>query len=166
MPENNDVIHIEIVGEVRGKGRPRFARATGHTYTPPETTRYEAIIKHSAGVVMAGRPPLEVAVNVRVDVHVPIAASWSQKKQRAALAGEILPTGKIDIDNYIKIAFDALNGIVFRDDSQIVGVAATKRYSDRPRMEIRVQPAPPATVDHKSGEIHEAELPLLLGASP
>ena len=33
-------IVIEIAGEPRGKGRPRFARS-GHTYTPAATRAYE-----------------------------------------------------------------------------------------------------------------------------
>lgn len=36
--------------------------------------------------------------------------------------------GRPDIDNYLKAIFDALNGLVFKDDSQIVRLEAIKQY--------------------------------------
>jgi len=42
-------IKFEILGEPKGKGRPRFARVGNgvRTYTPKETENYEAYIKMS-----------------------------------------------------------------------------------------------------------------------
>lgn len=88
---------------------------------------------------MAGRPPLEGAVRLIVTAHFPIAASWSKKKQEAARLGEIRPTGKPDWDNAGKIISDALNGIAYRDDAQIVSATVEQFYSDRPRVDVRVE---------------------------
>jgi Holliday junction resolvase RusA-like endonuclease len=44
----------------------------------------------------------------------------------------------IDIDNLVKFLFDALNGIVWADDSWIYEISAVKRYSTRPRTVIKV----------------------------
>ena len=58
--------------------------------------------------------------------------SWSQKKQRMAIAGLVRPIGRPDLDNIIKSP-DALNAITWCDDTQVVDVRASKRYSDRPQ---------------------------------
>ena len=48
------------------------------------------------------------------------------------------PTKKPDIDNVEKIILDALNGIAYDDDKQVVEEASSKLYSDVPRVEIEV----------------------------
>jgi len=46
----------------------------------------------------------------------------SNKRRLAALAGEIAPTARPDLDNYIKAALDAINTIVVTDDAQVVEI--------------------------------------------
>lgn len=50
----------------------------------------------------------------------------------------IRPTKKPDMDNIIKIIADALNGIAYYDDSQIVDTAVRKFYSDEPRVVVKI----------------------------
>lgn len=48
-----------------------------------------------------------------------------------------------DIDNIIKVYLDALQGIAFADDGQIVNVEARKfraRQGDKPRVQISIHP--------------------------
>lgn len=46
---------------------------------------------------------------------------------------------KADIDNFNKIYFDSLSGIVWEDDSQIVEHHVSKRYdANNPRIEVEV----------------------------
>ena len=49
------------------------------------------------------------------------------------------PGKKPDIDNYEKFVFDCLNGVVYRDDSQVVSCRHDKRYSENPRTEIEIR---------------------------
>jgi Holliday junction resolvase RusA-like endonuclease len=137
--EHSAPIIIELAGEPRGKARPRFARRSGHAYTPQRTASYEACLRHEAALAMRGEPPLEGALRVQVAAHFAIPASWSGKKKAAALAGEIRPTKRPDIDNVAKM-LDGLNGIVFGDDAQIVSAVIEKLYSDRPRLRVEVVP--------------------------
>ena len=55
------------------------------------------------------------------------------------LAGRTLPTKKPDADNVMKIILDALNGVAYEDDRQIVALAIRKTYGEKPgvRVEIR-----------------------------
>src|SRR3990167_60074 len=111
-------IRIELVGPPRGKGRPRFVRATGRTYTPAKTASYEGELKFAAQRVMGNRPPVDIALDVLFVAVFPVPSSWSRKKREAALAGEIRPTVKPDGDNILKCS-DALNEVVWRDDKSI-----------------------------------------------
>lgn len=155
------VIRVELIGAPVAKGRPRFVRATGHAYQPEKTRRFETDLRYAAAEAMAGRQPLDCAVDLKVNVFLPIPDSWSGKKKREAAAGALLPTKKPDCSNFQKAAEDALNMIVFRDDAQIVSATVTKRYSERPRLVIEVRPTPLLYLDHNTGEVRDAALPLL-----
>ena len=48
-------------------------------------------------------------------------------------------SSKPDIDNMIKFVLDSLNGIYFKDDSQVFIITAKKLYSERPRTEIEIE---------------------------
>ncbi len=76
-----------------------------------------------------------------VRVYRAIPKSMSAKKAKLAEAGQIRPTTKADLSNYIKGIEDACNGIVWQDDSQIVAYHEPfgKWYSDRPRIEVEVK---------------------------
>ena len=69
---------------------------------------------------------------------MPVPASWSARKTQKALAGRIVPTGKPDWDNFAKLAGDALNKIVWRDDSLIVLGQGMKVYSATPMLRVSV----------------------------
>ena len=138
------ILTIVLLGKPRGKQRPRVTRQ-GIAYTPKETVHYESALRVTAQAVMERlrRSPLQGPVEVIVEAYMPIAASWPKKKQRAAGFGTLLPTGKPDLDNILKM-LDGLNGIVWGDDSQITDAVVRKRYSDRPRLEIAVTALSPA----------------------
>ena len=76
-------------------------------------------------------------VTIRAFFEIP--KSWSKKKQALASDGEIKPTKKCDIDNIVKSVLDALNGVAYKDDKQVVCIYSTKKYSCMPRIEIDVK---------------------------
>lgn len=133
-------VSLVIPGAPVAKGRPRLSTRGGfaRAYTPAKTQRYEDLIRLEAGRVMAGRMLLEGPLRATVVAFTPIPASMSRKRRVEAESGRLKPITRPDVDNYIK-TLDALNGIVFRDDSQIVEIVASKRYSDRPRLEVTVE---------------------------
>lgn len=129
-----------VPGVPVGKGRARVATIGGRArlYTPAKTASYEGLIAHEARIAMGGQPLMLGGVEVVLDIAVPVPASWSKKKQRAALAGEVRPTGKPDIDNTCKAIFDGINQVVWKDDSQVVAVTARKRYAETPGVVVQV----------------------------
>ncbi|ABS68922.1 endodeoxyribonuclease RusA [Xanthobacter versatilis] len=128
-------ITIILAGEPRGKGRPRFGN--GRSYTDEKTENYEAALRIAAMGAMGARRPIEGPVAVDIEARVPVPASWSQKKRLSALAGDVLPTTKPDIDNIVK-TWDALNHVVFNDDRQIVQASVRKVYHEKPALIITV----------------------------
>lgn len=132
------MIEIVLLGAPRGKERPRLTKA-GHVYTPEKTRDYEAALKYAAQQVMGDRPPLDGPLRLDMIVNLPIAPSWSKRKQAEAKLGILHPTKKPDFDNYAKTV-DALNLVVWGDDSQIIDARVRKVYSDKPGMCIRVEP--------------------------
>jgi Holliday junction resolvase RusA-like endonuclease len=95
--------------------------------------------------VMDGRSPIEGPLKVCVFASFPIPASWPKKRRAAALAGTARPTTKPDADNLLKI-LDALNQVVWRDDSQIVDGFVRKLYSETPELVITVEVIEPVSL--------------------
>jgi Holliday junction resolvase RusA-like endonuclease len=122
------------------KGRPRFSTQGGfaRAYTPKKTRDYEAQVKAIAQQACGTSRPTANAIGFEFVAFVPIPKSWSKAKQDKARAGLIYPTSRPDLDNYEKAVTDALNGVAFADDSQICDVVKSKRYSDEPRIYVRV----------------------------
>ena len=52
----------------------------------------------------------------------------------ATLKKDVLPyPSSCDLDNLIKFVLDALNGVLYDDDSRIVGINAYKVWADDPQ---------------------------------
>lgn len=132
-------IYFVVYGQPQGKGRPRASSRGGFVrmYTPAATLAYEQQIARLAEIARGEFPVLQTPMSLRVVAHHPIPISWSKKKQQLALAGELVP-GKPDLDNVAKAVLDALNGVIYVDDKQVVRLVAEKKYSFDPRVEVYV----------------------------
>ncbi|MGN6451437.1 MAG: RusA family crossover junction endodeoxyribonuclease [Brucella intermedia] len=124
-------LEVVLLGPPLAKGRPRFVKSTGRTHTPERTLNYESRLAHAAAEAMADRPLLQGPLLAEVLIRMPIPDSKPKKWKEAALAGSIYPTKKPDVDNFAKM-LDAMNLIVWTDDSQIVELNVRKIYSDKP----------------------------------
>lgn len=133
-----------ILGEPKGKGRPRFCRNTGQATTPKDTVNYETLV-HMEYLDQCNelRFPDDVMLDMRIKAYYSMPKSASKKKKAAMLAGEIRPTKKPDMDNVIKIIADSLNQVAYRDDTQIVDCQCRKFYSENPRVEVTIKTVEP-----------------------
>lgn len=135
-------IRFFIPGVAKGKGRARsrIAGAPGKQfvahYTPKDTVAYEGLVSLAASHAMNGRAPSEMPVALQMQISVEPPASWSQKKRAKALAGQVMPTSKPDMDNVVKAVMDGCNKVVFRDDSVCCDLTVKKRYSETPGVEV------------------------------
>lgn len=131
-------LNIEIPGEAVPQGRPRFNRYTGRAYDPEKSKQYKAKVQTEAKKV-APVKPVECPVCLFIKIYRSIPKSFSKKKRQAIADGRLLPTTKPDVSNIVKGIEDALNGVWYADDSQIVSLYAIKHYSDEPRVFIGME---------------------------
>jgi len=117
---------IVVEGKIKGKARPRVFN--GHAMTPKDTVNYENWVrinyKEQNGKYLDG------PIKARITAYYPIMSSYSKKRVKAIKEGLEYPTKKPDGDNIAKIILDSLNGIAFKDDSQIVELTILKRYTE------------------------------------
>ena len=74
-----------------------------------------------------------------IEVYIKMPQSFSKMKKQRAIAGEIRPLIKPDVDNCTKNIFDALNGVLYPDDKQIVELSVAKYYSDTDYVKVLIQ---------------------------
>jgi Holliday junction resolvase RusA-like endonuclease len=96
-------------------------------------------------------PPEPIAGPVAVDITFMMEApkSWPRWKREAAIAGSYRHVYRPDVDNLVKLAKDALNGILWVDDSQVCEINARKVYSETPRTWIVIHELEQATRKEK-----------------
>lgn len=135
------IVAFEVMGDPVGKGRPKFARRGDYvnTYTPKKTAMYETRVQVAARQAMGAQLPHTGAMAVWLSLDIAIPLSWSKKKQQQALAFEIYPTSKPDVDNVLKAILDACNGIVWVDDKQVIDVIIHKRYALSGSAKVQVE---------------------------
>ena len=121
-----DRISFTVPGNPIPKARARvtFSRGGGKptAYTPARTKGWEATVKDAARLAMGGRAPFEGPVGVEL---------WLWRGDRR----------KADADNCEKAILDACNGVVWRDDDQVLEMHRYKVLDrNSPHVDIRVWP--------------------------
>lgn len=114
------------------KGRPRFTKF-GNAYTPKKTQEYEKKIadyyKQNPKHVKAEK---DIPLAINLVFGMPIPKSTPKSRKDAMVEGILKHTKRPDVDNMAKAVLDALNGIAWEDDSQIVRLSITKEYTREP----------------------------------
>jgi len=131
---------LSIPGEPCAQGRPRFSTKGGFVkaYDPAKSKNYKAFVKLIATeeIKKQGWRYTTLPLQATIIAHLSIPSSQTKKFKIGAIKGENRPTKKPDMDNLVKTCQDALEGIAYKNDSQIVTLLAGKYYSDEPRVEI------------------------------
>jgi Holliday junction resolvase RusA-like endonuclease len=133
-------ITFTVFGVPVPKARARVSAAlkkNGRRYTyTPERTRKAELDFITQAAIHAPETPFSGPITLSAAFHMPIPKSWPKWRKDEAMEYNIRPTCKPDIDNLVKLTMDAMNGIFWHDDAQIVSISATKCYSDDPRIAI------------------------------
>ena len=136
------MVAFVVPGEPVAKGRARAFIRGGHVghYTPEKTARFENLVKLAAQQAMNGEP-ISGPVALYCTFVLPVPQSYSNKRRTACLNGSEWPCKKPDLDNQIKAIKDGCNGVVWKDDCQVVQLFATKVYGATPMTTVKVGPA-------------------------
>lgn len=132
-------LYFIIDGPIVPKGRPRFTK-TGRTYTPKRTLDYEKKVElayrteYPAGLAFVNEP-LEMILNV----YMAIPKGVSKKKREQMLLHEYPALHNGDVDNFLKSVADALNGVAYTDDCQIVSATVNKIWSETAKAEVTIR---------------------------
>lgn len=140
-------MQITIPGQPQGKARARTfynPRLGKHqSVTPGKTVLYENLIKTCYLRAHEGECYEDEPLKVIIRAFYEIPKSMSKKDRKAALEWRLFPTKKPDVDNIAKVICDALNGLAYKDDKQIVDLDVRKRYageSQEPHVSVRISP--------------------------
>lgn len=142
VPTLTEPLTFSLAGHPQGKGRARAFRRGGFIghYTPEATRSYEGMIREVATQEMAGRAPTGEPVRITLTAFFDVPRSFSKIKAARALGKDIVPAKRPDLDNIAKAFLDAMNGVVFRDDCQIVRCDLAKVYGPTPQVVVTVSP--------------------------
>jgi Holliday junction resolvase RusA-like endonuclease len=118
-------IELIIKTEPTAKGRPRTAFKNGavRTYTPDRTRlAQEYIVELLHGYNGMG-----------FTEHIPVKLTcvFYRTKSKWLPKRETLPCRKPDLDNFLKLLSDSINGILVADDAQITTINMAKRWTDK-----------------------------------
>lgn len=128
------MIEFIVHGKPVPKARPRVVR--GHTYTPKPTADYEKLVRQA---FVEQKQSMEFGLlKIHIIFFMPIPKSWSNDKKQRAADGILRPDTRPDLDNLYKSITDALNGLAYEDDSQIVTATISKYYSTEPKAFIKI----------------------------
>jgi len=138
------LIELDIPGEPQGKQRAK-ARMFGKgqkrhvmTYTPEKTVSYETFIKELFAIKYPDFEPVESALEMNLVLWLMIPTSASNKKKQLMEAGKLRPKKRPDNDNVLKAVMDALEGLAYKNDSQIVDTSTRKYYAKKPCLGIMI----------------------------
>ncbi len=140
-------IHFTVHMVPVAKGRPRFVRATGRTYTPKATENAEQAVRDALQDAYPEHAAFDTTLALFVEAYIYPPKTLCKKKNMPLIEAEVMPVPtRPDVDNYAKLVMDALNkGIAYRDDSLVAELHATKVYSMNPRLEVTIVPLSPLT---------------------
>lgn len=119
----NNAIYFSIPGECVPYAR---SGANGKIrFTPKRQRDFMCLVKLAASKVMNDDPPFEGPLKICVRATYLTPKSWSKSKRQ----NTYWKTSKPDASNLLKLVEDALNGVAFLDDAQIVEATVQKTYA-------------------------------------
>ena len=118
----------------KAKSRPRFKGR--RAFTDPAQRKWEAELKERARTLFKSKP-WENKVGLWIEFY------FSSKKRQKGCGGvcecETYRAKKPDLDNLVKSVKDALNGVLYLDDRQVVSLTSSKYDSCSERIIINAR---------------------------
>lgn len=116
-------LQFEVFGTAQPQGSSRAFVVKGRavvTSSNPQLKDWRNLIASAARDEMKGLPPLDEPVEVEAVFYLPRPKSVKRE----------YPSVKPDCDKLLRALLDGLTNVIYRDDAQVVGAVARKRYVD------------------------------------
>lgn len=125
---------------VRPQQDGRRGSARNARFTDPKAEAHKRMVARLAKGAWKSEPLTgPVVLTCRFVFAIP--ESWPKYLKEAARAGRVMHIQDPDLDQLIKQIMDALKGLVYVDDNQVVGLhQCSKRYGFPERTEIALVP--------------------------
>ena len=142
------IVRLEPVPKGRAKHRIFNGMVLG--YTSHRTRKAENAIREA----ITRRPltPFEPLIPLKLTVTF-----WRQKSKWLKRR-ETMPFRKPDLDNFLKLLLDALNGLAFADDAQITTTIVKKRWTPGSQAVKRGKDRPPKSEGYIEFTLEEDKL--------
>lgn len=130
---------FEIKEKPIGKERPRYSAKTHRMYTPTRTSSFEEKVQWAfkSKYNIQSEPSTKPFKAKIIAVFKP-AESLSKKKKEELLF-KINYTKKPDADNIAKAVLDSLNGLVYKDDSQVTELLVLKNCGTENKVIVELE---------------------------
>lgn len=132
--------NFEILERAIGKERPRYSSKLRRMYTPTKTSSFEEKVQWAfkSKYNIKIEPSLK-EWKVKITAYFKPAESLSKKKKQELIDGEFGFLYRPDADNVAKSILDALNGIVYKDDSQVANLLVFKQYGAENKIIVEME---------------------------
>lgn len=138
-------LSFTVIGRPAPGGSKRaFVDKAGHARVTEDAKRnkpWRALIAAAAVEAMADRDLFAgpLALDVRFYVARPVGHFGSGRNREVVRpAAPAFPAVRPDVTKLLRALEDALTGLVWRDDAQVVMQTAAKRYGNPERAEVRI----------------------------
>jgi len=123
---------FQILGDPKAQGRPRFCRRGNFVgaYDPKDSRQY----KDNISAQISAQKPVYIGEGA-----ICLEAEFILARPKTLPKKVVDHTKKPDLDNLLKAVKDAMTGIVWRDDSQVVSLIARKDYGPTPGIKVVVK---------------------------
>ncbi len=132
----NDGMEFEVLGRPQPQGSIRAFMVGGKPRLTSDNAKMKPWRQQVGQMALSTRP----TESVWAGEHIPVCVRYEFyfAKPKSAKKSRTLPCVKPDIDKICRATNDALTGIIWHDDAQIVELTAMKQYGLPERTVIRV----------------------------
>ena len=132
---------IQFLVDIKPKPQQRHRSNGRFQYDPSSKDKQDFLFLVKQ---YAPKQPIIDIVEMDITFCYKRPASHFRSKNKQKILKDNVPffkSSKADLDNLIKFVCDALNGVFYKDDSQVVSIHAMKLYGEKDYVMIKIIPS-------------------------
>ena len=132
---------IQFLVDIKPKPQQRHRSNGRFQYDPSSKDKQDFLFLVKQ---YAPKQPIVDIVEMDITFCYKRPASHFRSKNKQKILKDNVPffkSSKADLDNLIKFVCDALNGVFYKDDSQVVSIHAMKLYGEKDYVMIKIIPS-------------------------